>query len=101
MTKSIRIDAEAEEEIALLASRASRSATLAIPTFAERSDELERLLDAYGWDAASELGASPPGLRPCDPEWAARAASPLMTTPHDAARRYDRTTSPVGKHRRR
>ncbi|HEX5620144.1 MAG TPA: hypothetical protein VFX51_17115 [Solirubrobacteraceae bacterium] len=65
----------------------SRIATLSIPPLTERSDELEPLLEAYGWDAVEELGATCPGFQPGDPEWLRGSGISTLDELEDAARR--------------
>lgn len=54
--------------LAELVSMSSPVATISLPPLTERSDELERLLEAYASDAVAEFGASWPGLRSSDLE---------------------------------
>jgi len=54
--------------VAELAAVLSRIATLSIPSVTERQDEVDRLLEAYGLDAATKLGATWLGLLPDAPE---------------------------------
>jgi hypothetical protein len=60
--------ADSTKLIAKLATILHRIVTISIPPTSEREDDLERLLEAYGSDAAAELGASWLGFRPGDPE---------------------------------
>jgi pimeloyl-ACP methyl ester carboxylesterase len=65
----------------------SRIVTISIPPLSERSDELERLLEAYGWDAVKELGATCPGFQPGDSEWLRDSEIATLDEIEDAARR--------------
>jgi Inner membrane component of T3SS, cytoplasmic domain len=65
----------------------SRIATISIPPLTERADELERLLEAYGWDAVEELGATCPGFQPGDLEWLRDSEIMTLDEIEDAARR--------------
>ena len=60
--------ADSAESVAGLATMISRIITLSIPLLTEREEEIARLLEAYGWDAVEELGASCLGFWPGDPE---------------------------------
>ncbi len=44
-------------------------ATVTIPPLAEREEDFHQLLESYGADAAVQLHASSPGLRPHDLKW--------------------------------
>ncbi|HWU90980.1 MAG TPA: FHA domain-containing protein [Kofleriaceae bacterium] len=56
-------------EAAELAAMMPRIATIWIPPVAERKDELDQLLEAYGRDAVAALGAHDLGFRPHDLKW--------------------------------
>ena len=81
------VGAEGVEESAGLAAMLPRVATIRIPPLAERSDEIERLLEAYGRDAMAELGATGLGFRPLDPEWARASGLATLAEIEDVARR--------------
>jgi hypothetical protein len=59
--------ADSTQSVAKLATMLSWTVTIPIPPITDREDEFERLLEAYGWDAVEELGASCLGLRLDDP----------------------------------
>lgn len=59
--------ADSSKAVAELTAMISRIATLWIPPIDTRADaEIDRLLEAYGFDAVEELGASHLGFRPRD-----------------------------------
>jgi hypothetical protein len=60
--------ADNSESIDGLATRISRIATIWIPPLATRASEIDSALEAYGLDAAEELGAGHLGFRPRDLE---------------------------------
>jgi hypothetical protein len=60
--------ADNAESIDRLAARISRIATIWIPPLATRSDEIDRVLEAYGIDAVEEFSAGSLGFRPRDLE---------------------------------
>ena len=57
------------EATAELATMIPRIATIWIPSVAERKDEIDQLLEAYGRDAVATLGANHLGFRPHDLKW--------------------------------
>jgi hypothetical protein len=59
---------DSPKAVADLAAALSRIAMLSIPPMTERRDEAARLLEAYGMDAAAELGTTWLGLVRSDPE---------------------------------
>jgi pSer/pThr/pTyr-binding forkhead associated (FHA) protein len=61
--------ADSVSAAAEIATLIPRIATIWLPPLAERADELDRLLEAYGRDAVAELGAPDLGFRPHDLEW--------------------------------
>jgi hypothetical protein len=73
------------ESAADLATRFSRIVTISIPPITERGDELERLLEAYGWDSVEDLGASSPRFQPCDPELIRATGIATLDEVEDAA----------------
>jgi hypothetical protein len=79
--------ADSIESVAELAAMISRVVTISIPPLTERADELERLLEAYGWDAVDELGASCLGFWPGDPELVRASGIATLDDLEDAARR--------------
>jgi hypothetical protein len=79
--------ADSVESAADLATCFSRIVTISIPPITERGDEFERLLEAYGWDAVEELGASSPRFQPCDPELVRATGIATLDEIDDAARR--------------
>jgi hypothetical protein len=80
-------DPDSAEPVIDLPSRLSRAATILIPPLAERLDELAGLLEAYSWDAASDLDASSPGLLPSDFEWIRASGVTTLGGLDDLARR--------------
>jgi hypothetical protein len=79
--------ADSAQFIPELAAMLHRIATISIPPVTEREDELERLLEAYGSDAAAELGVSGPGFRSGDPERGLAGGIATLDEIEDAARR--------------
>lgn len=79
--------ADSAESVAELATMLSRIVMLSIPPLTEREDEIERLLEAYGWDAVEELGASCLGFRSGDPELVRAGGVETLDEIEDAARR--------------
>jgi hypothetical protein len=68
MRARLVICAESPEAVTGITTMISRIVTISLPRFDERpADEIERLLEVCATDAAEELGAPHPGLRPCDP----------------------------------
>ena len=61
--------AKTDEAAAEVARMLSRIATIWITPLIERDDEIERLLEAYGRDAVTTLGADDLGFRQHDPKW--------------------------------
>jgi len=60
------VGAASADEAAAVVAGWPRVSTLVIRTLAERPDEIDALLDLYVQEAAKELGAPAPGLRPGD-----------------------------------
>ncbi|HWO25747.1 MAG TPA: hypothetical protein VNO30_43710 [Kofleriaceae bacterium] len=79
--------ADSAESVAELATMISRIVTISIPPLTERADEIERLLEAYGWDAVEELGASCLGFWPGDLELVRAGGIATLDEIEDAARR--------------
>ena len=52
-------------------------ATLVLPAVAEREHELDRILESYGADAATQLGSPSAGLRPHDLAWIRKGVKTL------------------------
>lgn len=65
----LMVGANSEDAAATVASFCSRIATISIPSFSERDDEIDRLLEAYGTDAVNKLAAPAMALRPHDLRW--------------------------------
>jgi pSer/pThr/pTyr-binding forkhead associated (FHA) protein len=63
------VAADSAEATAKLATMMPRIATVWIPPIAERRDEIDLLIEAYGRDAMMELGAQELGFRPNDLKW--------------------------------
>jgi DNA-binding transcriptional regulator YdaS (Cro superfamily) len=78
--------ATAEAATALTA-RVQRIATVALPPLAHREPEIEPLIEAYGRDAAAELGAPAPGFRAQDPAWLRAAGLHTLAEIEAATRR--------------
>ena len=79
--------ADSAEFVAELATMISRIVTISIPPLTERADEIERLLEAYGWDAVEELSASCLGFWPGDLELGRAGGITTLDEIEDAARR--------------
>jgi hypothetical protein len=79
--------ADSAEPVAELAMMLSQIVTIAIPPLNEREDEFDRLLEAYGWDAVEELGASCLGFGPSDAELVRASGIATLDEIDDAARR--------------
>ena len=79
--------ADSVEAVAELAAMIPRIVTISIPPLTERSDEIERLLEAYGSDAVEELGASGLRFRPGDPVWIRASRVATLAEIEDVARR--------------
>lgn len=79
--------ADSSEAAAEIAAMISRIVTISIPPLTEREDEIERLLEAYASDAAEELGADYPALRPRDPELVRRSGVASLGEMEHVARR--------------
>ena len=62
-------------------------ATVRIPPLAEREDELDQLVEAYGRDAMAELGAPDLGFRPLDPDRVRAGGLATLDEIEDVARR--------------
>lgn len=67
--------------------RIPRIATICIPPLATRTSEADRVLEAYGLDAAEEFGAAHPGFRPRDLEMIRASDVSSFEAIEDAARR--------------
>jgi hypothetical protein len=72
---------------AQIATLIPRLATIWIPSFAERTYDFDRLVDAYGHDAAAELGAPQHGIRPYDREWVRAGGARTLAELEDVTRR--------------
>jgi hypothetical protein len=70
-----------------LAARFPRISTIWIPPLATRAAEIERVLEAYGFDAAEELGAGHPGFRMHDLEGIRKNGVSTFEQIEDEARR--------------
>jgi hypothetical protein len=70
-----------------LAARISRIATIWIPPLATRTDEIDRVLEAYGFDAAEEFGTGHHGFRPRDLERVRASGVSTCEEIEDVARR--------------
>lgn len=79
--------ADSPASAADIATMITRIVTISIPPIADRTDEIERLLEAYGIDAVKELGANFLGFRPRDSEWARTGGLNNLHEIEDAARR--------------
>ncbi len=79
--------ADSSEATAEVASMISRIVTISIPPVAEREDEIERLLEAYGLDAVEDLGADFAGFRPHDLERVRASGVATLVEIEDVARR--------------
>jgi hypothetical protein len=79
--------AEHAEEGADLATRLPRTATVWIPQLAEREDEIDRLVEAYGRDAVAEFEAPGLGFGPHDLEWVRAGGLATLDEIEEVARR--------------
>ncbi|HWU88948.1 MAG TPA: hypothetical protein VN253_16895 [Kofleriaceae bacterium] len=81
------VSAERAAEIAELVTLLPRTATVRIPPIAERTDELDRLIDAYGDDAMVALDAPELGFRLYDLEWVRASGVSTLEEIEEVARR--------------
>ena len=69
--------ADSAELVAEFVTMLSRIVTISIPPLTEREDEIDRLLEACGWDAVEELAQAASAFSPAIPNWSATAGSRL------------------------
>jgi Inner membrane component of T3SS, cytoplasmic domain len=79
--------ADSSRSVVELAAMISRIATLWIPPIDTGGAELDRLLEAYGFDAVDELGASHLGFGPRDVEWIRASGISTLEKIEETARR--------------
>jgi len=76
-----------EDDAAELLATLPRSATVSLPSLADRVADFERLLVAYGGDAVRELGAEQLAFRPHDAMWVREAGVRTLDELEEVARR--------------
>jgi hypothetical protein len=79
--------ADRADSIDELAAKISRIATIWLPPLATRADEIERVLEAYGFDAAEDFGAGHHGFRQRDLERVRASGLSTFEEIEDVARR--------------